>query len=106
MTYTNEEKQIAKEFIDCRTPDYIYDYDWEFNRKHNLDVDTMEYFEALFDYAYSILHDIRLQSNFSFALKCKELYILINQQNNNFVERNFSEKVCKLIEVIKKYIEI
>ncbi len=106
VTYTNEEKLIAKEFIDCKIPDYIYDYDWEFNKKHNLDVDTIEYYEALFDYAHCILDNIRLQSNFSFALKNKELFVLINKQNNNFVEQNFSEKVCKLIEVIKKYIEI
>lgn len=106
VTYTNEEKHVAKEFIDCKIPDYIYDYDWEFNNKHNLDVDTVEYYEALFDYAHCILDDIRLQSNFSFALKNKELFVLINQQNNNFVEKNFSEKVCKLIELIKKYIEI
>ncbi len=27
VTYTNEEKQVTKEFIDCKIPDYIYDYE-------------------------------------------------------------------------------
>lgn len=106
MTYTNEEKQVAKDFIDCKIPDYIYDYNEEFNKKHNLNVDTMEYYEALFDFARCILDDISLESNFSIALKNKEVYFLIKQQNKNFIEQNFCDKVSALLEIIKKYIEI
>lgn len=106
MTYMDEEKQVAKDFIDCKIPEYIYDYDEEFNKKHNLNVDTMEYYEALFDYAHCILDDIPLESNFSLALKNKELYFLIEQQNKNFIEQDFGEKASKLLEVIAKYKDI
>ncbi|MDE6241814.1 MAG: hypothetical protein K2M08_05305 [Anaeroplasmataceae bacterium] len=106
MTYTNEEKQVAKDFIDCKIPDYIYDYNEEFNKKHNSNVDTMEYYEALFDFAHCILDDISLESNFSIALNNKEVYFLIKQQNENFIEQNFCDKVSALLEIIKKYIEV
>ena len=36
MTYTNEEKQIAKNFIECKIPEYIYDYDEKFNKKRGI----------------------------------------------------------------------
>lgn len=103
MSYTDNEKQIAKEFIDCKIPDYIYDFDEVFNKKHNLPVDTMEYYEALFDFAHCILDDYSLESNFSTALRCKELYLLMEQQKNNLVEQNYFDKVSKLLEVIEKY---
>lgn len=106
MTYTNEEKRVAKDFIVCKIPNYIYDYNEEFNKKHNLSVDTMECYEALFDLAYCILEDISLESNFLIVLKNKEFYFLIKQQNKNFIEQNFCDKVSKLLEVIRKYIEI
>lgn len=106
MTYTNEEKQVAKEIIDCKIPNYIYDYDEEFKKKHSLSVDTMEYYEALFDFAHCILDDINLKSNFSIISKNKKLYFLIKQQNKNFIEQNFCDKASKLLEVIGKYIEI
>lgn len=106
MTYTSEEKKIAKDFIDCKIPNYVYDYDEEFNKKHNLNVDTMQYYEALFDYAHCILNDISLESNFSIALKSKGFYFLIKQQNKNFIEQDFGDKASKLLEVIEKYIEI
>ncbi len=106
MTYTSEEKQIAKKFIECKIPEYIYDYDEEFNKKHNLNVDTMEYYEALFDVAHCILDDISLESNFLIALKNKELNILVKQQNKNFIEKDFSNKVSELLKVIEKYIEL
>ena len=106
MTYTIEEKRVAKDFIDCKIPNYIYDYDEEFNKKHNLSVDTMEYYEALFDFAHCIIDGINLESNFSITLKNKEFYFLIKQQNKNFIEQNFCDKASKLFEVIRKYIEI
>ena len=73
MTYTNEEKRVAKDFIDCKIPNYIYDYDEEFNKKHNLSVDTMEYYEALFDFAHCIIDGINLESNFSISNKIRIL---------------------------------
>ena len=91
MTYTSEEKQIAKKFIECKIPEYIYDYDEEFNKKHNLNVDTMEYYEALFDVAHCILDDISLESNFLIALKNKELNILVKKKNNNLKKKNLLE---------------
>lgn len=105
MTYMKEEKQIAKDFIECKIPEYIYDYDENFNKKHNLNADTMEFYEALFDFAHCILDDISLESNFLIALKNKELNILIKQQNKNSIEKDFSDKMSKLLEVIRKYIE-
>lgn len=106
MTYTNEEKQIAKNFIECKIPEYIYDYDESFNEKHNLNVDTMEFYEALFDFAHCILDDKSLESNFLIALKNKELNILIKQQNKKYIEKDFSDKSNKLLQVIEKYIKI
>ena len=106
MTYTNEEKQIAKNFIECKIPEYIYDFDEKFNKKHNLNVDTMEFNEALFDFAHCILADINFESDFAKALTNKELYFLIMQQNNNFNEQDFSDKVSKLFEVIEKHMKL
>lgn len=106
MTYTNEEKQIAKNFIECKIPEYIYDYYEKFNKKHNLNVDTMEFYEALFDFAHCILADINFESDFAKALTNKELYFLIMQQNNNFNEQDFSDKVSKLFEVIEKHMKL
>lgn len=106
MTYIKEEKKIAKEFIECKIPEYIYDFDESFNKKFNLTVDTMEYYEALFDLAHCILDDLSLKSNFLIALKNEELKNLIKQQSNNLIEKNFSDKASKLLEVVKKYIEI
>ncbi len=106
MIYTDKEKQIAKEFIDCKIPNYMYDYDEEFKKTHHLDMDTMEYYEALFDYAHCILDDYKLESNFSKALRNKELYFLIMKQKKNIIQKHFSNKVSMLFEVIKKYIEI
>ena len=106
MIYTNKEKQAAKNFIDCKIPDFIYDYKEEFNKKYNLNVDPMEYYEALFDFAHCILDDISLESKFSITLKSKEFYFLIKQQNENFIEQNFCDQTSKLLEVIGKYVEI
>lgn len=106
MTYTNDEKQVAKDFIDCKIPEYIYDYNNKFNKEHNLNVDTMEYYEALFDFAHCILDDINLVSNFSIVLKNKEFLFLIKQQDKTFIEQNFCDKASMLLKVIEKYIEI
>ena len=99
MTYTVKEKKVTKKFINCKVPNY---FDEKSNEQY-LDVNIIDYYQALFDYAYCILVDIKFQSNFSYALGNEELYILISQHNNNSVERGFNKKLNLLLEIIEKY---
>ena len=100
MKYNYEEKQIAQDFINCKIPDSIK------NNKHNLNFDTMEFYELLFDFAHCVLDDVSLTSNFSSLLVIEEFGVLKKQLNPNGVEQKFFDNANRLLEIITRHVEI
>ncbi len=73
MKYNVEEKKVAREFIDCKIPECVR------NNEFNLTYDTMEFYEALFDFAYCILNENELFSEFSYSLKSLDFNVLLKK---------------------------
>ena len=96
MDYLDNEKKIAKNFINSKIPEIIK---WN---KCNLDIDTMECYEALFDYADCILNNLELQTNYCKSLENDKFFNFINElkslSNDDFYVNAFN-----LFYIIKRY---
>ena len=99
MKYTDKEKQIAKNFIDCKIPECIRNNDF------NLVYDSMEYYEALFDFAYCILNESELTSVFSTAIMDESFTLLMKSIKEHHNELNFYEKANSLFSIVSKHIK-
>ena len=96
MRYTNEEKQIAKNYINCKIPNCIK------NNEFSLEYDSMEYYEALFDFAHCILNDLEFTSAFSNSLEDESFNALMNLIKDCHYEHAFYIKAKSLFHVFKK----
>ena len=99
MRYSNEEKQVAKDYIDCKIPECIKNNDFD------LEYDCMEYYEALFDFAHCILNELELTSVFSNSLNDESFNVLMKLIKEYYKEENFCDKATSLFLVIKRHIK-
>ena len=97
MKYSDEAKHAAKKIIDCKIPKCIKDNSFYPKLKY----DTMEYYEALFDFAHCILNGVELSSSFSYTLIDEEFVALLREKKN---EHKFYDEVIIFLEVIKEHI--
>ena len=97
MKYSEKEKLIASDFIKCAIPECIKWNEFE------TDIDTMECYEALFDFAYSIIDDLKMSSHFSCSIENGEFLDLIMFMKSNGQEECFCDNVIALFSVIERY---
>ena len=95
MIYTNKEKQIAEDFLNCKIPSAIKD------NEYALKNDSMEYYEALFDFAHCIVDDHILMSAFAKILEDSEFECFLKKIKVN--EHHFYDKIKNLLVVINKH---
>lgn len=96
MVYSIEERYIARNFLDCKIPECVLKNEFE------LTYDSMEYYEALFDYAHCILGGLELSSLFSYSLKKEEIYNFIKLIKEG--EMEFYIRTKQLLFVIEKHL--
>ena len=98
MIYDIEERQIAKAFLDVKIPECIL------NNEFELAYDSMEYYEALFDYAHCILAEFELSSPFSYSLNDEGFHTFIMLIKESFKEMEFYNRTKQLLSVVEKHL--
>ena len=97
MKYTVDDKIIAENFLHCKIPEPIK---WnEFDIKH----DTMECYEALFDFAHCVLDDMIFTSIFEKSLSDDEFSQLLKCMKENKQNEEFCDSALSLLQIYKKY---
>ena len=96
MRYTEFEKKIATDFIDCKIPECIKQNKFEFA------YDTMECYEALFDLAHCILEDLEFSSNFYLSINNNEFIELLKKMKANNENKCFCQNALNLFTIVNK----
>ena len=97
MIYTNNDKKIAKSFLNCPIPESIK---WN---ELQLSFDAMECYEALFDFAHCILGNYEIYSNFSCGLE-ENFIAFIVQLRKTGSNDNFCDCAIEIYNIVRKYI--
>jgi hypothetical protein len=98
MRYSDEEKQIAQAFINCKIPERVK------NNCFDLQFDSMELYEILFDFAYCVLNDTQPTPLFLWTINREYCYSLFPSLGNGFEERDFGDKASALCAIMRKHL--